>query len=353
MNDEITREQDETTLEQGGFDAISEKLHALYPGQEGRFYGTVIPYFLGGNDPLDGVEVWKSEEGIPHWHYVTYGFTELYQKECEDPEVSGFGFELTFRLKREGEEEPPVWPMNLLQNLARYVFSSGNPFGPGHHLDCNSPIALESDTRLTALAFQIDPELGEMDTPNGHMIFLQAVGITADELEAVMCWNTGKFLAELEKTCPMGIVDLSRASRMDDPAFRAVWKQGMEQDGSSTGFFYLEQAGVSLQDGHARLTLGAGHIETLANMLRARLGKGRPLFLQGGEAAVQFLSGKPELWEEDRVLTMSMLGETVEELCGLLRPHAGEYPLTSYPLTVELIPTQIRDAQGNILREIG
>ena len=40
MNDEITREQDETTLEQGGFDAISEKLRALYPGQEGRFYGT-------------------------------------------------------------------------------------------------------------------------------------------------------------------------------------------------------------------------------------------------------------------------------------------------------------------------
>ena len=78
-----------------------------------------------------------------------------------------------------------------------------------------------------------------------------------------------------------------------------------------------------------------------------------PLFLQGGEAAVQFLSGKPELWEEDGVLTMSMPGETVEELCGLLRPHAGEYPLTGYPLTVELIPTQIRDAQGNILREIG
>ena len=117
MNDEITREQDETTLEQGGFDAISEKLRALYPGQEGRFYGTVIPYFLGGNDPLDGVEVWKSEEGIPHWHYVTYGFTELYQKECEDPEVSGFGFELTFRLKREGEEEPPVWPMKQFSSV--------------------------------------------------------------------------------------------------------------------------------------------------------------------------------------------------------------------------------------------
>lgn len=150
----------------------------------------------------------------------------------------------------------------------------------------------------------------------------------------------------------MGIVDLSRASRMDDPAFRAVWKQGMEQDGSSTGFFYLEQVSVSLQDGHARLTLGAGHTKRL-QICCVPVWGGRPLFLQGGEAAVQFLSGKPELWEEDGVLTMSMPGETVEELCGLLRPHAGEYPLTSYPLTVELIPTQIRDAQGNVLREIG
>ena len=43
MNDEITQEQDDTTLEQGGFDAISENQHALYPGQEGRFDGTVIP----------------------------------------------------------------------------------------------------------------------------------------------------------------------------------------------------------------------------------------------------------------------------------------------------------------------
>lgn len=65
MNDEITREQDETTLEQGGFDAISEKLHALYPGQEGRFYGTVIPYFLGGNDPLDGAGGLEERRGTP------------------------------------------------------------------------------------------------------------------------------------------------------------------------------------------------------------------------------------------------------------------------------------------------
>lgn len=39
---------------------------------------------------------------------------------------SGFGFELTFRLKKQaGETSPPSWPAELLQSLARYVFQSG------------------------------------------------------------------------------------------------------------------------------------------------------------------------------------------------------------------------------------
>ena len=204
----------ENELNQTGFDAIAEAVQKLYPDQEGLYYGTVIPYVLGGNDPLDGVEIWKSGHGIPHWHYITYGFTELYEKESEDPEMSGYGFELTFRLKRGDEEQPPVWPVSLLQNLARYVFSSGNVFGPGHHIDANGPIALETDTRLTALGFHIDPELGELDTPNGRFMFLQAVGLTRDEMEAMMCWNGERFLSELEKEIPLCVTDLSRHSMM-------------------------------------------------------------------------------------------------------------------------------------------
>ena len=100
-----------------GFDAIADVMKKQYPDQKGLYYGTLLPFRLGGNDPLDGVEIWKSEKGMPHWHYVTYGFTELYDKESDDPQVSGYGFELTFRLKRGNEEEPPVWPVNLLQIL--------------------------------------------------------------------------------------------------------------------------------------------------------------------------------------------------------------------------------------------
>ena len=154
-----------------GMDAIGEALSRLYPGQEGTYYGAMIPASLGGKDPLDGVEVWESRSKMPHWHYVTYGFSELDGKECGDPDNSGYGFELTFRLKKGEETEPPVWPMNLLENLARYVFSAGNGFAPGHYIDCNGPIALEEETALTALAFRKDPELGRWTPPTAIWCF--------------------------------------------------------------------------------------------------------------------------------------------------------------------------------------
>ena len=40
--------------------------------------------------------------------------------------LSGFGFELTFRLrKQEDEQSPPMWPTTLLNKLAAYVFHTG------------------------------------------------------------------------------------------------------------------------------------------------------------------------------------------------------------------------------------
>ena len=158
-----------------GFTYISNRIKEFYPEQEGLYYGTILPGYLGGNDPLDGVEIWKSDKGCPHWLYVTYGFTDLYPDDeddtngddCDDTDgedniddsdginnedddpVSGFGFELTFRLKRGDDDTPPGWPINMLQNLARYVFSTGNTFDSGHYLNANGPIALETDTQLT------------------------------------------------------------------------------------------------------------------------------------------------------------------------------------------------------------
>lgn len=54
---------------------------------------------------------------------------------------SGFGFELTFRLKKSSEETaPPTWPANLMQSLAKYVFKSGKFSLFFHTALCNNLI---------------------------------------------------------------------------------------------------------------------------------------------------------------------------------------------------------------------
>src|SRR5579883_1394770 len=102
-----------------GWDAIDNALSPVYGKQEPLHYGTLIKFALGGPDPIDGVSVYRSDNGLPHWHYVSY------------------------------------------------VFSSGNVFEHGHYVDCNGPIALGTDTQLLAVIFVEDPELKSIDTPHG------------------------------------------------------------------------------------------------------------------------------------------------------------------------------------------
>src|SRR5262245_37995508 len=120
---------EEEKLETSGWDAIDKVLKPIYGDQEPKHFGTLVSYELGGPDPIRGISAYKRLQPIPHWHFVTYGFTELYEKTSENKEVSGWGFELTMRLKASpNEEEPPNWTLSFLQNLARYVFGSGNVF---------------------------------------------------------------------------------------------------------------------------------------------------------------------------------------------------------------------------------
>ncbi len=52
----------------------------------------------------------------------------------------------------------------------------------------------------------------------------------------------------------------------------------MERDGSSTAFLYMDELDLEWADGRGTLRIGAGHAETLARMLKARVGKERTLF---------------------------------------------------------------------------
>ena len=197
-----------------GWDVIDEVVDALYPNQEPTHYDPDFPASLGGDSYLDGISVYQSDKQEPHFHFVTYGFSNLYYDEkSAGGDYSGFGFELTFRLKKTGDKNV-TWAINFLQNIAKYVFTSRNYFEPYHVFPANSPIRLDYNTELIAVAFVLDPELGEIETPHGTVQFLQAVGITSKEFQMLKKdFSIGKveeLMGHLRKDNPLLITDLDR-----------------------------------------------------------------------------------------------------------------------------------------------
>jgi len=70
----------------------------------------------------------------------------------------------------------PFWAISVMQNLAKYVHTSKKWFEAYHFMPANSPIRLDTDAKLVGVAFAPDPVLGDIDTPNGRVEFLQMVG---------------------------------------------------------------------------------------------------------------------------------------------------------------------------------
>ncbi|MFJ7367961.1 suppressor of fused domain protein [Lysinibacillus sp. NPDC098008] len=345
-----------------GWDAIDQAFTTLYGEQEPKHYGTLISYALGGQDPLDGISAYKSETPIPHWHFVTYGFSELYDKESNNQEYSGFGFELTFRLVRsDDEEEPPAWALNLLQNMARYVFNSGNVFVAGDYLDANGPICLGADTLLTALAFTNDPELAEMDTPNGKVAFVQMVGITEDELEAIQTWHTFGLLQAGIEQLPGYVTDLARPSLLQNPVVVEAVERGVEEDGSSTGFLFVDQ--LAWQEGKTGwftkpsyiVQLGAKQAGVIRQLLRGRILKGRSLRLVGQQVTITFQANEQAGYHvNEQEVIISLNKAAVEELCQKLVPQEGQFELSSLAgVSFQILKTYIKDQEGTVVKTIG
>ncbi|MGH0136621.1 UNVERIFIED_CONTAM: hypothetical protein FKN15_070028 [Acipenser sinensis] len=167
-----------------GLQAIYGECRRLYPEQPNPLQVTaIVKYWLGGPDPLDYISMYRcvgsAAQHVPeHWHYVSFGLSDLYgdnrvHEFTGQDGPSGFGFELTFRLKREaGETAPPTWPAELMQGLARYVFQSENTFCSGDHVSWHSPLD-NSESRIQHMLLTEDPQLQPVQTPFGLLTFLQ------------------------------------------------------------------------------------------------------------------------------------------------------------------------------------
>ncbi|ELU09419.1 hypothetical protein CAPTEDRAFT_156783 [Capitella teleta] len=233
-----------------GLHAIYSACRKLYQDQPNPLQVTAVrKYWLGGPDPLDYISMYANpgdaERDIPpHWHYVSFGLSDLHGDgrvhECTGPQaISGFGFELTFRLKREPEETaPPTWPAALMQALARYVFQSENTLCVGDHVPWHSPLD-GSESRIQHMLMTEDPQLRCINSPFGTVTFVQIVGVCAEELKAAQHWN-GSGVSQLMSAVNIAggvwlITDMRRGETIFDlnPQLQEEVDQGIEIEGSN------------------------------------------------------------------------------------------------------------------------
>ncbi len=196
-----------------GWDAIDKECERVYPGQTNpKHYATLIKWRLGGKDPLDGISVY---DGGDYWHFVTYGLTELYEKETEDPEFSGYGMEFTLKLKKdayEDEEREIMGICGILQQIARITFTNGELFLPWEYLYTGQTKGMDSQEKSNITGFITIPDtsLQPMNTENGKVEFVEFIGVTQAEIAAVHQKEIG--VKELYQKLGSDVTSYSRKS---------------------------------------------------------------------------------------------------------------------------------------------
>ena len=171
-----------------GWNDIEQAFLKLYPNQiNPKHYGTLIKWNLGGNDPLDGISIY---DGGDYWHFVSFGLSEIYGKESSNKDISGYGMEFTFKLKKTNFinlESELKNICGIFQQLARETFVNGEIFNPYEYIYTGQKegIDVEQKSKITGFITALDSKIEEIDTVNGKVRFVELIGATNDELLAI------------------------------------------------------------------------------------------------------------------------------------------------------------------------
>lgn len=169
-----------------GWDAIDAEFTRLYPGVKQEHYATDFAKraMFGGDRFLDGYSLFDSGKGW--FHIVTFGMSELYtDKEAYGQEYSKWGYEMTMKLKADRHEDC-LWALDMMSSLARYTYRSKRYFDPGECIPGNgTSLHIGTDSKITALITAADTSAQTQDTVHGILGFVQLVGITEEELQAI------------------------------------------------------------------------------------------------------------------------------------------------------------------------
>jgi len=196
-----------------GWDAIDEAFKKLYPDQEPAHFGTLLHSraIFGGDEYLDGYSIYQSPHGYKH--LLTYGIQICIPNEkAFGGQWSGWGYEMTIKLVEDTVEDCK-WVISMLSNLARYTYTQKRYFEPLQYIAGDgTSIHIGVESKITALLTVNDTEVNGIDTVHGRVDFIQLVGITQNELEAIMKDRTlAQVLVDnMKKDNPFLVTDMKR-----------------------------------------------------------------------------------------------------------------------------------------------
>ena len=156
-----------------GRDAIEAAFAKRYPKTEPVCFESELRdrAAFGGDEYLDGFAVYDTGKG--YQHIVTYGMSELYPSMAAfGAEYSKWGYEMTMKV-RESYAKTGTWALDLLAQPGAYIPGDGSSLHP------------ELGSAITGLAIVSDTTVAPIETVHGRVAFLQLVGLTQLELDAV------------------------------------------------------------------------------------------------------------------------------------------------------------------------
>ena len=179
-----------------GWELIDRIFGRIYPGQTPRHVAPKIAPLHDlrpGRSPLEGTHVFDARQA---WHYVTLGLTDLHEKSDPESEASGIGCELSMRVAKRGELEPPFWPIVLLNMIAAHV-DQGALLAQAVSFRTGPIEGAPRDAGLEGAVALLDPEIAPELGPFGKVAIMLLVGLTGAELDQIMHGGSADLIARI------------------------------------------------------------------------------------------------------------------------------------------------------------
>ncbi len=259
------------------FDALEASILAAYPDAELQFAGGVDSRTY----PLNGVVFARLTEPVPHWLIVSQGFTDLWDKETDEPDVSGWGFELTCRTPAPTEDLDFGWVLHWMQHIADYLAESSSMIEAGHHMPMAEP---RHDADLSSIVFVEDIALQPTMSRHGAFGFLQMVAVNPVELASLQAWHSESFVDLMKERDPLLLADHNRPSFMAEASFAQTVEAGIVRDGSSVGAMVGVEIWWTAEDDELHLHVSEAAFGVIRHAVQHRLSHDNPMLLFGDPA---------------------------------------------------------------------